>query len=81
MNNGDLPASPLPLAGCNDGGIYNIMEQSGGEFGGLTKRENFAAMAMQGMMANTHAVENLSQIDVAKEAVSMADALLKELDK
>lgn len=43
---------------------------------GLTKREYFAGLAMQGM-ANS----DLTYEDIAHDAVKMADALLKELDK
>ena len=44
---------------------------------GLTKRELFAAMAMQGILANaeTHSV------DAAADAVALADELIAELDK
>jgi hypothetical protein len=57
---------------------------------GLTKREYFAGLAMQGVMASLTAmrVSGNSTLnfagadeDVAREAVSIADALLKELDK
>lgn len=43
---------------------------------GLTKREYFAGLAMQGMASN-----DLTYEDIAHDAVKMADALLKELDK
>ncbi|MDR1938182.1 MAG: hypothetical protein LBQ73_06775 [Tannerellaceae bacterium] len=43
---------------------------------GLTKREHFAAMAMQGVIANDY----LAAKDTAKVAVGYADALLLELD-
>jgi hypothetical protein len=42
--------------------------------GGLTKRELFAAMAMQGLMANCDK-------GTAKRAVAIADALLDELER
>ena len=50
---------------------------------GLTKREHFAAMAMQGIMSNQKLLENLDEIDggVAGHAVRHADALLLELEK
>jgi hypothetical protein len=46
--------------------------------GGLTKREYFAAMALQGLAAGAHLFppEILS-----RNAVKMADALIKELNK
>jgi hypothetical protein len=56
---------------------------------GLTKREYFAAMAMQGLAANTFlskaAVEDLLQhrrtIGVPQIAVQVADALIEALNK
>ena len=45
--------------------------------GGLTKREYFAAMALQGVLAN-----NPSNVfKVVKEAVETADILIAELNK
>ena len=43
---------------------------------GLTKREYFAAMAMQGLVDR-----HISYEVVAEHAVKYGDALLKELDK
>ncbi len=43
---------------------------------GLTKREYFAAMAMQGTMTSGYSVNMIAEI-----AVKMADALLAELEK
>lgn len=45
---------------------------------GLTKREYFAAMAMQGMMTE---YGMYVQRDIAKISVSMADALIEQLNK
>ena len=39
------PAFPIPVAGCTDGGVYNTMEQSGGQLGGMTLRDWFATHA------------------------------------
>lgn len=46
---------------------------------GLTKREYFAAMAMQGLLACPNNV-NMAQ-DIAKGAVIVADQLIIELNK
>jgi hypothetical protein len=51
---------------------------------GLTKREYFAAMAMQAIVSNSNShrlfgVDNM--FDIAKGAVNMADALIEELNK
>ena len=53
---------------------------------GLTKREYFAAMAMQGLMAVNDKGKELRNWDMAvreaaKISVMMADALLTELEK
>lgn len=52
-------------------GIVNEAHQHG-----LTKREYFAGLAMQGM-----AMSDLKFEDMAHDAVKMADALLAELEK
>jgi len=38
----DKPAFPIPIAGCTDGSVYNTMEQSAGQLGGMTLREHAA---------------------------------------
>ncbi len=49
---------------------------------GLTKREYFAAMAMQGILANADQVFVKAQFtDIGKIAVQAADALLKALNE
>ena len=44
---------------------------------GLTKREYFAAFAMQGFIANANVIWE----EIPKSSVKYADALLKELEK
>jgi len=46
---------------------------------GISVRAHFAAMAMQGIMANTHCCH--TPAGVALEAVATADALIAELNK
>ena len=45
---------------------------------GLTKRELFAAMALQGMLANP-AIDG-NEKDIALDAIEYADALIEELN-
>ena len=45
---------------------------------GLTKREHFAALAMQGLCGNSALREDL---DIVGMSVRLADELLAELDK
>ncbi len=51
---------------------------------GLSKREYFAGLAMQGYIAGADQIENLAdgwQTFIAKSCVLAADALIVELDK
>ena len=45
---------------------------------GLTKREYFAGLAMQGLMSNSKV--NLNNINNISECVKIADELLKQLE-
>jgi hypothetical protein len=56
---------------------FNNTDYSEGNFKGLTKREYFAGLAMQGLLSNRRA----NPAVMAEAAVAYADALLKELDK
>lgn len=59
---------------------------------GLTKREHFAALAMQGLISSAHSSEEsrdkytcnggwVYPDTIAQQAVNMADALIAELNK
>ena len=71
MNNADMPAMPIgeQIDGVNMNPICN----------GLTKREHFAAVAMQGLLGD-HTIDG-SLESIANTSVRFADALLKELEK
>ena len=47
---------------------------------GLTKRELFAAMVAQGLLANGHKGGFFGAEGTAREAISIADALIKALE-
>jgi hypothetical protein len=75
---GGMPASPLPMVSTIDGDIRSAWDNVHTDFHGLTKRELFSAMVMQGLIS--------SEIDgpwpmFAESAVRAADALLAELAK
>ena len=72
MTNSNDFINPLPLKDANGTIQYNSES-------GLTKREYFAAMAMQGMLsgANTQAVEEY----IPRRAVILAVDLIRELNK
>lgn len=91
-NNGDMPAMPVS---SEQGSDIDSAEGSPERYGmptglGLTKREHFAAMAMQGLTANADVMSVLSELQskgkgqlnhlVARMAVEHADALLKALE-
>lgn len=74
MNNGDLPASPLTQNEWEDTYLH-----------GLSKREEFAKAAMQGILSNIKYFvlspdEDIAPITVAKLAKKHAEEALKELD-
>lgn len=71
IKNGDLPASPI----CYDARM--MAAYSKGEAMGLSKREYFAALAMQGICASGPTISNNN---IASEAVNLADALLSALE-
>lgn len=50
---------------------------------GLTKRELFAAMAMQGLLSNpeVHKAGGYTRADLAAESVMQADALIEALNE
>jgi hypothetical protein len=52
---------------------------------GITKREYFAALALQGVMANPHNIPEKSDDHVhkrvARAAILLADSLIEELNK
>jgi hypothetical protein len=67
-----------------------FMSSESGPNPGLTKREHFAAMAMQGFIASQHTWRNwrwkpcmaaMPPAQAAKLAVEYADALIAELNK
>lgn len=70
MNNADRPAFPADTDRLPSGAY------------GLTKREYFAALAMQGLLAGSNwPGVVIGPCQIADHAVEFADALLAELDK
>ena len=78
MNNSDMPAMPV----TDSNGPFM---QPAGPSVGLSKREHFAAMAMQGFLSNRIEVpstEGKKLVDfIAKCSIDYADALLKALEE
>lgn len=80
MTTPDDAAYPLVEKNDSTGPIVNIWHL------GLTKREYFAAMAMQGISANPHIAKKAEEMglkssDFALFSVLQADALIAELNK
>lgn len=81
MKNGSNPAYPYPVS---DPDVRRkMLQEPGVRLNGLTKRELFAAMALQGLLGFSHE-ENVPNLDnvsyCAKIAVIAADELLKQLE-
>ena len=94
MKNSDQPAAPIKLnerfEDCCSGNVTT--SECDNYFAGLTKREHLAALAMQGLLSNSGGPIqqnpmsgfnfcNCDEDDVAGLSVSLADALLNELEK
>ena len=83
MNNGKQPISPTMYTKFGDGADdYQPLkdgQKTGCEvkFGGLSKREYFAVLAMQGLLA---ANNGQTQKYLAKKAIELSDELLKQLE-
>ncbi len=90
MNNADLPAMPVSdleyLRGLNGGEARELTKM----LGGVTKREHFAAMAMQGMLANSELMKTIDKSTksghdlyptYASLSLLAADALLAALEE
>lgn len=81
MKNGDTPAMPVE---CQFGPDEKVRGQQTGTYSGyeigLTKRELFAAMAMQGLCQSPHAWD-VPTSEIAQYATEQADSLLAELAK
>lgn len=73
MKNSDMPAQPVSVGVNSSGDIFDSFDV--GAFG-LTKREHFAGLAMQGYIARGHELEF-----IIRDSIDTADELLKELDK
>ena len=76
MNNADMSAMPFYDELYSDEGFEMTIDSSPG----LSKREHFSVMAMQGVLSADFENE-LTPDDVAITARQCADALLKELEK
>ena len=76
MNRANEPAYPVPL-GAEEGLAAGMNPN------GLTKREHFAALAMQGILANPiyDPPRRAKLGGMSEDAVAAADALLAELEK
>lgn len=80
MKKGDEPAFPIQIDQMKGGPIPIDADQSDEpDLDGLTKREYFAAKAMQGLITTWN--QPIYSQRVVEESVLYADELLKELEK
>lgn len=78
IKNGDLPVTPITANKLHESTCSNGYWERASM--GLTKREYFAAMAMQGLLAK-HGDDDYQAEQIADYAVAHADALLKKLER
>ncbi|HDN9804007.1 TPA: hypothetical protein P2N04_001061 [Aeromonas salmonicida] len=85
MKNADMPAMPAGVQLDNDDPESMFHPHGIMQCAGLTKREEFAKAAMQGLLAGGYCVSDgdarYRLKDVPTEAMNLADALLAELEK
>lgn len=81
MNNADMPINPIADGDTGTVSDSSVAWENGNkdECIGLTKREHFAAMALQGILAQANG--SVSIPACATDAVNSADALLNELEQ
>jgi len=82
MKSNDKPVNPTPIAG-GDESVVNIhsMANSTGMTEGITLREHFASMAMQGLLSQHNLKQPTDQQIICQLSVELADTLLDELAK
>lgn len=74
MKNADQPITPL-----SQDDVDRLLNYPAAALKGLTKREHFAAMAMQGLLSNPYLSENKAD-KIAYNALINADELLLTLE-
>ena len=83
MKNSEKPIYPIrtthgKLCGEADSGWLKDYKM----LTGISKREHFAGLAMQGIISNHAIIDNVNYLDwVAKLAIEMADKILKQLEE
>ncbi|QDP86044.1 hypothetical protein FNJ88_10990 [Chryseobacterium sp. SNU WT5] len=78
MKNADKPINPMSASFAGADNELKIEYQNDNfsqQMGGLTKREYFAGLAMQGLINNVN-----SPTFIAQKAVELADKLLQKLE-
>jgi hypothetical protein len=71
----------------NNERVHPTIDRHGNPCQSLTKREYFAAMAMQGLLSNSVWIENVLKKDInhgvalATASVESADALISEMER
>lgn len=80
MKNAYLPAMPIFSSEAKPCQIRDVTTQSTVPASGLSKREYFAGLAMQGLLSK-HGDDDYATDSIAKYAISHADALLAELER
>ena len=84
MKNADKPINPSTSIKINDTEFfeYNLPNKEK-QYSGLTKREYFAGLAMQGFCSNQEFLKNLNGDPnlTAQACIEIADELLKQLEE
>lgn len=79
MENRDEPINPCHIKGRQ--GFADMPTIPNREVYGLTKREYFAGLAMQGLLSRDPGKDGVDSIKLINISISYADALLEALNK
>lgn len=83
MKNGDKPINPSTSIKINDTEFfeYNLPNKER-QYSGLTKREHYAGLALQGFCSNQEFMSNLGKTElIARSCIEIAEELLKQLEE
>lgn len=83
MKNADKPINPFKSIKLNGKEFFEYnLPYNHKQYSGLTKREYFAGLALQGFCSNQEFMSNLGKTElIARSCIEIAEELLKQLEE
>jgi len=83
MKNADKPINPTTSQKINETEFFEYeLPDRQRQYSGLTKREYFAGLALQGFCSNQEFMSNLGKIElISRFCIEIAEELLKQLEE